>query len=88
MMKVILADASGKTQEPSPLVTVEDFSSEITVSIDGHGCANLDAHFAPVICLEWENGEFRLTVYSDINDEEPTHTISLAGAREEARGRR
>lgn len=37
------------------------------------------------ILLEYHEGELRLMVWADINQEEPTHVISLEGAREDAR---
>jgi len=43
---------------------------------DGEGC--------PVMIERW-NGELRVVVWSDINKEDPTHIISLEGARESLR---
>lgn len=43
-----------------------------------------DGHGTPVF-IELLRGELRLLVWSDINAEEPTHIISLGGAREDRR---
>jgi len=37
------------------------------------------------IVIEYHEGQFRVLVWSDINDEEPTHVISLEKARDSAR---
>jgi hypothetical protein len=84
-MKTNLTDPYNRTGPPSPEVIVETAPSELTIQIEGYGCTHLDPGFAPIICLQWEDGEFRLTVYSDINDEEPTHTVTLEKARESNR---
>jgi len=47
------------------------------------GVADMDKGY-PVL-LELYQGEYRLYVWGDINDEEPTHVISLEGARETKR---
>jgi len=38
----------------------------------------------PVV-IEYKNGEPFVVIYGDINSEEPTHNISLAGAKESLR---
>ena len=37
------------------------------------------------ILVEFNQGEFKVMIWADINQEEPTHIISLEGAREDAR---
>ena len=37
------------------------------------------------VMFEWQFGELRLVVWGDVNAEEPTHVISLEGARESLR---
>jgi prepilin-type processing-associated H-X9-DG protein len=43
-----------------------------------------DGHGSPFIVEHYE-GHLRLIVWADINQEDPTHTIDLEGAREDAR---
>lgn len=69
----------------SPEMMVETGPHEVAIRAEGYGCTYLDPGFAPIICLQWEDGEFRLTVYSDINGEEPTHIITFEKARESNR---
>ncbi len=38
--------------------------------------------FGGVVLVEFWDAEVRLLVWADINQEEPTHRISLEGARE------
>ena len=43
-----------------------------------------DGYGAPVLLEIWD-GELRVVVWSDINDDDPTDIISLEGAREDTR---
>lgn len=57
----------------------------IDVKIEGYGdYSSQNGHGTPVF-LELYRGELRLVVFADINSEEPTHIISLEGAREDKR---
>ena len=55
------------------------------VKIDGYGdkCSK-DGQGAPIL-IELVDGQLRLIVWADINKEDPTHIISLEGARDGAR---
>ena len=56
-----------------------------TLHFDGYSdCASDDTGGAPVYIENWD-GDIRLFIFSDINNEEPTHTVSLAGAKIENR---
>jgi hypothetical protein len=44
----------------------------------------MPGHGTPVFIEMWR-GELRVLVWADINREDPTHIISLAGAREDRR---
>ena len=74
-------------------ITLEDMASpieEIEISIEGgNECivitpAGHDQH-RPPIYIDFYRGEVSVFVYADINQEDPTHIISLKGAREEYR---
>lgn len=57
--------------------------THLTIAADGYGdLVSFDG--APVI-MELYEGTLRVLVWSDINSEDPSHTIDLAGAKESAR---
>ena len=62
-------------------VTVKDVGGKIDLEIDGHGLGEYD--FGGVVNLEYWEGEVFITIYGDINSEEPTHRMCLDGARRE-----
>jgi len=67
----IVTDAKWKGQ-------VHIDSNCLTIGADALSMA--DGDFPPV-ALERVDGEFKLYIWSDIEDDEPTHVISLEGAR-------
>jgi hypothetical protein len=51
----------------------------------GYGdCGSPDGHGLPVK-IEWYDGDLWVLVWSDINNQDPTHKISLSGALESKR---
>lgn len=57
------------------------------VEIPGIGdCCSEDGHGAAVLVERWD-GEWRVVVWADINQEDPTHIVSLSGAAETKRER-
>lgn len=59
----------------------------LLIGAEGYGEKTaFDGGGHPVV-IEFYKGELRLLVWGDINSEDPTHTISLEGARESARKR-
>lgn len=68
-----------KTKEVK--VTVHSSEVGLEVRIDGYSdCSSNDSEGAPIYLEKYEDEMF-LRVFSDINCEEPTHSISLNGAR-------
>ena len=60
-------------------------SNGVSLYAEGYGnCTSAADHGTPVF-LELYRGELRLVVWADINKEDPTHMISLGGAREDRR---
>jgi hypothetical protein len=57
----------------------------IELYVAGHGVATMDNEQGTVAIVELYEGDMRIIVWADINHEDPTHTISLQGAREELR---
>jgi len=62
-------------------VTIETSSSGI--SIRPHGTGTKTCEGGSPIWIERQNGEIRIYVWADINQEDPTHVISLNNAKEE-----
>jgi len=64
-------------------VTLVNNGIEVAVAIEGYGdnTGTADGKGVPIV-LEFNCGELKLHVYSDINNQYPTHTISLEGAKE------
>lgn len=78
------------------LVDVMDETCEVPVTVSASGnCVVIEAVGygdkvsqeglgVPVI-IELHNGDLRVVVWADINQEDPTHIISLANAKESKR---
>lgn len=85
----IYGSLSDKSADVNPEVKtkVECSNQSIYIMPDGYGdCSSNNGHGCPIMLEVWE-GELRVVVWSDINDEDPTHIISLEGARESLRKR-
>jgi len=64
---------------------VEMTCGSIFVSPKGYGeCGAQDGYGCPIKVEVWQ-GELRVIVWGDINQEDPTHIISLEGAKEDKR---
>ena len=60
----------------------------LLIGVDGYGeMTAYDGHGFPIL-VEFHQGELQVMVWGDINNEDPTHVISLEGAREDARKER
>jgi hypothetical protein len=60
-------------------------SPGMEISADRYGVKTMEPDCGAVAYLEQYNGELRLLVWADINQEDPTHVISLEGAHESKR---
>ena len=59
--------------------------NRLDLYIEGYGNAsNVDGEGSP-ITLDYYQGKLKLLVWGDINSDEPTHIIDLAGALESKR---
>ena len=63
-------------------VRVCDSMGGLEVFIEGYGTNGCKAGHGAPFALDFHDGELRLLVWADINDEDPTHTIDLSEARE------
>lgn len=82
--QAVLKDASERVSEPVQ-VLIDCRESGINIRPKQYGDFDSEAGFGAPIYLELYEGELRLIVWSDINQQEPTHVISLEGAREARR---
>lgn len=82
-----LYDVDVERSEPSleVLAVAEGLGSGIALHPQGYGLKTMETGFCGVVYLEHYQGHPRLIVFADINDEEPTHIISLGGAHESER---
>jgi hypothetical protein len=66
-------------------VRVESENGQVWIRPQGYGDAtSMDGHGWP-IGVELANNEIRVLVWADINEEDPTHKISVEGAKEDKR---
>ena len=79
-----LFDKAEATPVKQVKAKITDEGDCICISAEGYsdGCSVKDGQIA---MLEVWEGELRLVVWSDINQEDPTHIISLEGAKIENR---
>ena len=82
-----LRDHNPNTKAPAVKgrVEVQKDGRFLLLRFEGFGeCAALDGHGSPVLVENWE-GKLRVIAWSDINQEDPTHTIDMSGAKEDIR---
>jgi len=85
--EVTLTDKSDGRMAPDhdQLIHIEADQDAIALRPEGYGEASAgDGSGFPVLIEKWD-GELRVIVWADINRQDPTHIISLEGARESAR---
>lgn len=83
-----LIDISDGPEQPSIQLRVRRGGSNeplLMIGAEGYGEMTAEDGYGFPIVLEYHEGAFRLLVWSDINEEDPTHIISLEGAREDVR---
>ena len=73
-----------ENSQPIPFM-VEADDRNIVIGFDGYGDANSSYGYSRPLHVEYYEGKLRLLVWSDINQEEPTHVIDMCGALESNR---
>jgi hypothetical protein len=66
-------------------VTVIDETLGVSLKLDGYGTNDMETGGGPVVLVEVRDGVAHVVIWADIKTEEPTHVISLEGAKEEHR---
>lgn len=71
---------------PPIRVTVQPEGNDfgLMIGVEGHGLKTMQTGFEEVVVIEKYNGDVRVVIWSDINEEDPT-VISLSNAKEEQR---
>lgn len=78
-MDTIIWDSWTNNRKRIPVKVVSQCGS-LYIRPEGTGdCTSEDGHGYP-ICLEYYEGSLRLIVWSDINQEDPTHIIPMEGS--------
>lgn len=80
-----LFDNSGETDSGPLDVQIEYGEGTIDIRPKGYGDACSKNGYGTPILIEFWNGELRVVVWGNINQEDPTHTINVEGAKESAR---
>lgn len=86
-LEVILRDTDDEINETTAIRVIPESimpNGALGLSIHPAGTGTCDGDDYAPIFLERHNGEIRLIVWGDINDSEPSHIITLQGARHEA----
>lgn len=80
----IFSDEGDESTCPSVEVELEINPQNVSITSGGYGDA-IEGKGGIIALLENNDGILRLVVWSDINNDEPTHVIDLSGAKEERR---
>lgn len=82
---IIFDKCSENADDPGIPTEVEIDNHSIYLYPEGYGDAGTENGYGcPVMIERWEGG-LRVVIWGDINREDPTHIISLEGARENLR---
>jgi hypothetical protein len=76
----LLDDDTGKGPALKGMVQIG--TGTIMLHFEGFGDGGSPKGEGFPVCLLWQNGELKLYVWDNINNEEASHIINLAGARE------
>ena len=76
----------GNVSDPKPIpVEICSTYSGIFIRVKGYGdCSSADGYGCP-IWIEFYEGKLMVRLWSDINSEDPTNSVSMEGALETAR---
>lgn len=69
-------------ENSKPEIVAKVISDGIEIRHTGTGC--YDGDYAPIV-IEWWDGAPRILIWSDINDQDPTHVIDMRNALESNR---
>ena len=78
---VELKDMSGEGEPLKAAISVDEYG--ISIKLNGYGTAAAAPGFGDPVHIELYGGKPVVYIWDDINVEDPTHKITLEGAREE-----
>lgn len=84
----LLTDGHSDVNDPTPVkisVHAEVNGFGLALRVEGCGMKTMETGFNQVVIIEKYGGDIRVLVWADINQEDPTHIISMEGARESKR---
>jgi hypothetical protein len=84
-VSAVLTDQLGELDTPKIPAKINCRGGAIFVHIDGYGDSCSPDNQAYPIAIEIADGELRVVVWGDINQEDPTHIIPLTKAKENLR---
>lgn len=80
---IYLEDSTDQTRTIRTVIKIGRLG--VSFIFDGYGdCNSTEGHGTPIF-VEYYEGQPKVYIWSDINQEDPTHAISLAGAMESTR---
>jgi len=83
--KIVPFEIKDVAQEGSIKGEIKIGAHGIYIKLDGHGEKNMPPGYGEPVMIEFYDDQARVIIWSDINDEEPTHHVRLDGAKEEKR---
>lgn len=79
-------DAQGAIRKPMAVTAKSTDGGNLEIGFPGYGEFGAEVGEGRPVVIELLSGCPRVVIFGDINSEDPTHKISLAGAKEELRG--
>jgi hypothetical protein len=71
--------------KPTLPIKIVGNGGQILIGFQGYGEHGADVEHATPVLIEVWDGKLRVIIWSDVNQEDPTHTIELEAARENNR---
>lgn len=84
-MRFVLDEVDDHTKPARLRGIVKEEAGVLCVYLDGYGNCNMQPGEGLVVAIQLSNGKPKAIVFGNINQEEPTATLSLEGASEKVR---
>ena len=86
MLAFTLRERDSNGQEGQLAGTATNQGGALLIHLEGHGAFSSPEGEGAVVAVELTDGRPQVIIWADINLEDPTHSVKLDGAREDARG--
>jgi hypothetical protein len=81
----VVSEKDDEQPDKSTRLRIENTNGTLYIKPEGYGdSCSMDENGCPILIERW-NGELRVVVWADVNQEDPTHIISLEPAHIERR---